>query len=657
MRKIGKIFAIIFFFLGILQAEAQQGVVVQATTDREKMEVGDTFTVTVMVQSTESVQVEEPHLPRLSGVELMQQWENTSVQQSLTSTPNGMDWQTTRRNQFHFMFQAKTVGRFSVDSFEVVVNGKIFRTQPVMIEVLPSGQGSQQGVPQPRGRTGGIPNFPGFDEDEMDLLREQEEIFNQLLQRRLNPGQPQGQGGTGGGARQQAEPEYRSMPTNPNEAFFIQLEVDKKNVYEGEQVTASWYLLTRGQMETLDRVKFPSLKGFWKEIIEENPQIQFVEEVINGVVYRKALLASHALFPIKSGAAIIDEFTVKSRVRMPSQGMGFGFGFGRAYNYTKSSRRLELGVKPLPTQDRPSQFTGAVGNFNVNAQIEGQQFSANQPFTMKVRFEGQGNAKAIDLPRIEWPEGLELYDTKNESRFFKDGTSFKEFEILLIPRKTGVMEIPPIQFAFFNPKTEKYEQKETGGIRLDVTGVASPNHAEGKNFLGKASEVKRVLSLPPVMEVPMAKGSSSQISLATVWGPLYILSLLGLLGFGWKELRPQNRSISLRKKLDLHWKKVEKSLADKSARQLGAEIVNAFNLVLSEISSHRGEILEIHKMVEKLNPTLREKYAVNILENYENAQLLSFAPDAVVEQAGHQERLVELAKKSHAILKTLCSES
>lgn len=644
MTRIGSAIAILFyFFLSVVYA--QDGIVVQINADRDRMELGDTFTVTVTVQSSDVVEADEPHLPALTDFELVQQWENKSVQQQLLSTPNGMDWQTVRKNQFHYMFLTKREGRLSIDAFEVVVNGKLFRTQPVMVEVLPKGQGPKAQVPRAQ------PGIPTLEDEEERFLQEQEEIFNQMLRRRPAPrifGAP----GAPGSNQSGKEPEFRSMPTSEKDAFFIQVEVDKKSVYEGEQVTVSWYLLTRGQIETLDRVKFPNLKGFWKEIIEENPQIQFFEEIINGAVYRKALLASHALFPIRPGKAVVDEFTVKSRVRLPTQ--GFGFGYGRPYDYTKSSKRFEVEVKPLPLDGRPSQFTGAVGTFEVHAQVETQKTAANQPFSLKVRFEGQGNAKSIELPKIEWPEGLELYDTKNESRFFKDGKSYKEFEILLIPRKAGPMEIPAIEFAFFNPQTEKYEVRKTDPIKLEISGALNVDPQQGENFLDKKENAKKVFSLPPLLVTPDSFRQSSPFSAANAWNLVLFLSLLGLAGFGVKEMRPQNRAVSLRKMLDHQWVKVEEAQAKSAYRQLGTEIVNAFNLVLSEITSHKGEILEIDKMLEKLTPSTREKYAAAIKEIYENAQLLSFAPDAIVEKASQHENLPALIKRARQVLNTLC---
>jgi hypothetical protein len=667
--KIGRILLPFLF----LFAQAQQGTVVSSAVDRDKLEVGDTLTLTVTVQSTESVDIEEPRLPNLNGLDLVQHWDNTAVQQSLVQTSKGMDFKTIRKREFHYAFEAKSQGRYSVDALEVSVNGKLFKTEPFVIQVFPSGSGQ---VPQANPGRGQRLNQGGGEDDEEDFLRQQEEIFNQLLQRQFGgSGIPQPFGG-GNGNRQgkpPANPQFRSQPTNPNDAFFIQLEVDKTSVYEGEQITATWYLLTRGQMESLDRVKFPALRGFWKEVIEENPQIQFMEEIINGVAYRKALLASHALFPIKAGKAVIDEFTVKSRVRMPSR--NFGFGLGRSYEYTKSSKRVEIQVKPLPLQGRPSNFTGAVGQYNVSAQVEGTQFPVSQPFTYKIRFEGQGNAKAIELPAMEWPDGIEVYDTKNDSRFFKDGNSFKEFEVLLIPRKEGPMEIPGVHFSFFNPKTGQYEEKQTESVKLTILpAVAGANAPQSsKNFLGAENgnaqtSTEAAKTLPALIEssllakekpglgLALASGSVSATApqIWNLWGLAMGLILLTLGGFGWREMKSDSKMVSLRKKLDIQWKKVEAALAADQSKQVGIEIVNAFNLVLSEVSSHKSETQEIGIMLEKLDPDRRLRLGKTLSTCYEEAQLLGFAPDSAVLELRQKANLQALVEKSKTVLNQAC---
>lgn len=96
----------------------------------------------------------------------------------------------------------------------------------------------------------------------------------------------------------------------------------------------------------------------------EVPAIQFYQEVLNGVPY-KLVLARHALFPLKAGETYIDEFKIKSKVRLPMQGWGMN---PKAYEYTKSFQRVKIKVKPLPTEGRPADFTGAIGKFPNQSQ-------------------------------------------------------------------------------------------------------------------------------------------------------------------------------------------------------------------------------------------------------------------------------------------------
>lgn len=636
MTKIGSFLASCFIFCFAFANDVK----VEATIDQDRVPLGQLFVVRVIVQTEGSGNnVEEPQLPNLDGMQLMQRGKNVSVQSQLMSTPQGMDYKNIRREIIVYTFQATRLGRLSLDAIEVVVNGKLYQTKPLLVEVLPE---SELPAPDPN-------------DIEEQILQEQEDIFEQLLKRHMVPrGQvfPGPTQNNRGGV--QKEPEFRSMPTNPNEAFFIQLEADKTSVYEGEQITATWYLVTRGQMESLDRAKFPSLKGFWKEIIEENPQIQFYDEVINGVVYRKALMATHALFPIKSGKAIIDEFTVKSRIRMPTS--GYGLGFGRAYEFTKSSKRLEIQVKPLPLDNRPKEFTGAVGQFDVNSRIEGSQnFYVNQPVSVKVRFEGSGNAKIIELPVITWAEGLELYDTKSESRFFKDGKSYKEFEILVIPRKEGALEVPEIQFAFFNPETEKYELKTTAAIPLDVKR-ALQNQSEGSgSFLGSQTSQAQpiVLSMPRLQKLESTAVKSTQ-SGALFWSSLFLMSLLGLFTKAYYELKPKNKSVTLKKEIEMRFAKIQKLAKLKNYRQVGAEIVNVSNFVLAEVTSHKGEILEIQKMIDQLPPELREKRASELMKVYEQAQVYGFAPDEVFKNLSSSDEIQILMKNAQGVLQEIC---
>jgi hypothetical protein len=310
-------------------------------------------------------------------------------------------------------------GNITIGAAEVVVDGQAIRTNPITVQVVSNAP--QGPPPQQRAQPNQPPGFPGgIDPDSLE-----DDIFSQLLRRRLNPGRP-------------------ALPTNTEDIFFIHVDVDKRKVYQGEQVTVAWYLVTRGQIADIDTLKYPSLSGFWKEDIEVATRLNFQPEIINGIPYQKALLASYALFPIKVGTSKVDSYRAKCRVI----GMS-AFGQPLDQQVTKESPEINIEVMPLPEAGKPASFTGGVGEFTVSAQTDVATVKANNPITFKVRIEGRGNAKAIEFPPVTWPQGVTPYETKSEMKFFPNGRSFKQFETLLVPRAPGEIIIPSVSFGFF----------------------------------------------------------------------------------------------------------------------------------------------------------------------------------------------------------------
>ncbi len=629
MTKTGNfLFFLSFLFLGLF---AQANTTVQSTVDRNEMGVGDTFTLTVSVVSNDDVDVQDPRIPELDGFDLLNNWQSTAVAQKLVNGPQGMQFETQRRKEFHYMLSAKRQGTLSVSSFEVVVSGKVFRTQPIVIKV-----GGQSAGPGPRKRPSQMPGMPPSEDPFESMDQAEEEIFNQLLRQRQKLLQQQmGQMAPDENmpsATGLPEAAFRSLPTNPNEAFFISVEVDKTEVYEGEQVTANWYIYTRGQMETLDRLKFPSLKGFWKEIIEEVPSIQFTEEIVNGIPWKKALLASHALFPIKAGTAVVDEYKIKSRVRLPAQGLG-GF-YGRPYEYTKSSARVPIKVKPLPVEGRPSDFTGAVGQFEVHASVENTSAPVNQPLSLKVRFEGAGNAKLIDLPALHLPTGLEQYDTKSESKFFKNGRSYKEFEVLVIPRQEGAMVIPAMSVSMFDPQAKKYYTKTTQAITLNV--MNNPNAPVGSS--SRLAETTKPVVAPKIIENKLPdpimlwepSTSASVVYRPWVWALVYGVMSLGLLWKAQREFGWGRRRRSLKDLVSKRYKLVDSALQKGDYRKVGVEMTNIFYIVLGEASGTGGASTEITRLLEMVPPSLRRDHGDDIAKTFEIFQTMSFAPEEML---------------------------
>lgn len=628
MQKIGKHFFLIFLFqIIVISAWAADSLKVEVQPD--SVGVGDTLQIILTVQSSDDFQMNDPQVPDIDGLKLLQAQNAGQSSSTRMNFINGKtDFSKTVQQQYVFVYEALKSGIVVIPAIAVEVNGKQMMSAPQKIAIAQQAQSQRQ---QQRAEVPGRPQFPD------DPFAEEDDMFSQLMkqrQRMLEELQKQmrGQGGLGGGLPQLQQP--NQIPSrqiegiNTNEAFFILLEADKKTVYEGEQITASWHIYSRGSLESLDRAKFPDLKGFWKEIIEEVPSLQFTEEMVNGVMYRKALLASHALFPIKPGRTSIDEFKIKAKVRLPTQ-----FGWGSPQEYTKSSRRMEVQVLPLPTDNRPLSFSGAVGQFQIQTQIDGTQFPAGQPISLRIRLEGQGNAKVIELPEIKWPEGLEVYDTKSESKFFKDGLSYKEFEILVVAQRPGEIKIPQINFSYFDPNAKQYVTKSTEEFTVQITEPVKGSSLAPLKAADKSADAQ----VPEKIFLPVTELSSSLIPWSDVKFPALILisvgAILTVVVQFLLALKKLNLSPQLSYKVDQKLKTLETAVNNRDYKLFGAEAINLLYLMTAHLAQEESATQDWSALLYKMPENYRHNYEAKLNSLFDYFQMVGFAPESVRDQA------------------------
>ncbi len=623
---------------------AHAATTVTATVDRNSLNPDDTLTLVISVESTEDVSVGQPSLPSLNDFELINQWTAEKAQSRIVVGPRGPTFETTRTNQFNYMLQPKRQGTLNIAAAEVVVDGKVFNTKPISVRVAPGAgmQARPRGGQQP-GAGGAFPP-PGFDDEEDDL-------FNQLLRR-----MPPGMGGNLPGGRGQPG-ESRQLPINPNEAFFVQADVDKTEAYVGEQVTVSFYLYTRGQIRDLDTLKYPSLKGFWKEDIEIATHLNFQNEVVNGLPYKKALLASFALFPIKEGVTTIDEYKAKCSV-IPTLDAFGAFGLGKAYTFTKSSVPVKIKVKPLPLEGKPEDFSGAVGEYQVTSRVEDRNIVEGQPFTLRLRFEGRGNAKMIELPPFTPPEWLELYDTQNEARFYRTGTSYKEFQILLIPRREGEFTIPSMSVSMFDPSAKVYVKKETEPLVIRVgKGSASAAGSVAMPGIdgGKSQNAAPKDQTPRLITDYRASTRLSAAQTTLAWSGVFALIMMTLFWRARTELGWGQRKKDLMRQLKARLRRVEAKATAGDWRGVGAEMTNAVYFVLGEITGEGGANMEFEKLMMKAPPSVRRELAEPLSKQMETFQVLCFAPESVVGGLKDPQKLKEAISQMEKLMEKAVS--
>lgn len=650
MKKTGKIFFLLVLLLLTASVAFGANVTVNAVVDRDQMGIGDSFTLNISVQSDEDFELTEPELPKVPGLEVINAVPGGRQSSSSMTIINGKTQFIQRTTQdYNFVLSPQKEGVFVIPAIDIKISGQSYRTNPVKIEVQEEFRNSRA---KPKGGPRFPPGYGGQQSDDsagnpLGNIQDTEDLFEQMLrqQQRLFGGGGSNLPGFGQGQPQQEIPS-RKLNIDTNDAFFVYLDLDKTEVFEGEQITANWYIYTRSNVESLDRVKFPDLRGFWKEIIEEVPALHFTEEIVNGMRYRKALLASHGLFPIKAGVAVIDEFRIKAKVRMPTQ-----FGWGQPREYTKTSRRATIKVLPLPQEGRGKNFSGAVGNYQVSLKAEGNSFPANQPFSVKVRYEGVGNAKLIDLPAIAWPDGVEVYDTKSESKFFKEGHSFKEFEILVIARKEGELKIPPFELTYFDPRQKKYVSDATPELVLQITPGDKNQPTSGST--GTDGKKAAVAEFKPqaILEMPHAG-----FSVADYRMPVFLMTLLlgiaGMLTHFLLQLRNLKFKPEFLSEVKTKLALIEKYSSENEYRKVGSEATNVIYILVANLAGQKKADQEIHLLINEIPSKDQQLYLQRITQLFDYFQLLGFSPEEIMQSVLKKKPL----KEQIELLKILAKE-
>ena len=625
LEKIGNISVVLSFLFLSLMVSAADDVKVRATLEPKAADPNEVVNFSIIVEITGEGQVSNPSLNKSQDFEIISRSSGTQTRSVMVSTPQGPKFTTTRIVTFVYQLRPLKEGLLRVRPAEVVVNGRPHLTPELTLQVAQGAGG------QPRQRPRLPPGFDGEDEDGLPLppgfppniADDEDDLFSQLLRRGLGqrgvPGLPQGGGS-------------KTFPMNPKDAFFIQVETDKTEAYVGEQITVSWYLYTRGSIREIDTLKYPALKGFWKEDIEMATALNFVQEVVNGIPYRKALLASYAIFPIKDGTSVIDSYTAKCKVVSADDIMG-QFGMGKEMSFTKSSQPIKVSVKPLPS-GRPADFSGGVGDFQVTAKIDDHNIVENQPFAYVLRFDGRGNSKLIDLPPFEPPQGLERYDVQNDAKFFKTGTSYKEFKILLIPRRTGDFTIPAVSVSMFDPASGKYVTRPPDALQIHVgkgqPGQGLPPTAAAQ---GKAPTEESKVIPPPEPDLIVAYRSRrilSQKEQAFAFGLLITAIMLTLLWRAREELGWGEKKRTLLMLVESRLKKARTADSKGDLRAVGTELTNAIYFVLGQTVGEAGSNVPFEEMIKRAPPSVRRELSDPLRKLHDKAQLLSFAPlDAV----------------------------
>ncbi|UCG60642.1 MAG: protein BatD [Candidatus Zixiibacteriota bacterium] len=254
--------------------------------------------------------------------------------------------------------------------------------------------------------------------------------------------------------------------------YFMEAVVDNKNPYVNQQITLTLKFYIAVQYYGSPELTEPTTTGFWSELLgNKAPYYQ----TINGRNYR-IIERKYALFPTQTGELTIGRAAITTTVAAKTRRYRdpfdvFGDVFGRGEDVTIRSQPVRIKVKPLPTENRPTDFTGTIGDFSMSASANKAQVEVSQPVTVTIKIRGTGNIKSVAEPVIPELPDFRVYrasSNENITKFNDRIGGTKTYEEVFIPNRPGELEIPSLSFNFFNPKTDRYQQLSTAPIKLAV---------------------------------------------------------------------------------------------------------------------------------------------------------------------------------------------
>lgn len=399
-----------------LQMFAKEEVTLRASAP-EVVVNGDQFRLTYTVNSQD---VKDFLAPQAKGFDVLMG--PSRSQQSSTQIINGKV-SSSRSITYTYILMAVSEGTFNIPSASIEVDGEKIFSNPLTIKVLPK--------------------------DKEDTNSNQ--------------------GNSGISSRNQ-----KSSGRITDNDLFVLATASKTKVHEQEAILVTYKAYTTVDLRQL-LGKMPDQQGFYVQEVELPTQKTFKLEHYKGRNYNTVVYRQYVLFPQKAGRleipAVTFDAVVAQRVAVSDDPFEAFFNGGGYVEVNKKivAPKVVINVEPLPS--KPEGYSGGVGTFTMKSDISTTELKANEAVTIKLRINGTGNMKLVSAPEVKFPHDFEIYDPKIDDNYqlTADGLSgTKTIEYLAIPRHAGNFTIPPIEFKYFDIKSESYKTLKTDAYTLKV---------------------------------------------------------------------------------------------------------------------------------------------------------------------------------------------
>jgi hypothetical protein len=300
--------------------------------------------------------------------------------------------------------------------------------------------------------------------------------------------------------------------------FKLRLMLSKQTCYVGEPVilTVTWFIgknvnnfsfnlpviydkrfeFSDPEVDKSSGKKLYRIQLGGAEVIGEEGQEMLDGKRFTTISFKKVLI------PVESGTIPIDQATLTCSAQTGySRRSDDPFSNFFDDDFFRSSRRavyktvvvpsnnITLTVRELPKEGRPANFTGNIGNYQIESSASPLKVNVGDPITLTVKLKGPEYLEHVELPplnaqadfksRFKIPEERASAEIKGNSKIFTQ---------TIRPLSPDVNEIPPVELPYFDTEKGEYRIAKSEPIPLTVkeTKIITLRDAEGTSDIPAA---------------------------------------------------------------------------------------------------------------------------------------------------------------------------
>jgi len=181
------------------------------------------------------------------------------------------------------------------------------------------------------------------------------------------------------------------------------------------------------------------------------------------------------IWPEKPGAIALSDVRVSMNYPITLEQDLFGrLSVRRGRQISAVPSPVRINVKPIPEDGRPADFNGAVGRYQISATAAPTDVSVGDPITLTLRVRGKGQMQHVGAPLLNRIASLTRdFKIPDEPLAGRVESDSKVFTQTIRAARTGIEEIPPIPFSFFDPQLGRFETAYSKSVPITVKAASN----------------------------------------------------------------------------------------------------------------------------------------------------------------------------------------